>query len=246
MRQAERQAFALLEANDLTAFEALLRARPVLVRVHSEADQDTLLHGACHRKSLRAAELLLQLGADPNARGLNGQTPLHAAVSDASAKHALPMVRILIASGAKPSIRDDSGFDALAWAKQELWTFDDELFTLLGAEPGSVVEKTLVTPYSYAATPPAVRAIEAQGHTEVDVFKLIRAFIAGENVDVDDTTWLGAASDRDALKELAMLLSLLNRTRWKEPVKRLLATHFQATDARALVTHYFEVLRSEH
>lgn len=239
-----QKALALLEDDDLAAFERQLRELPELVTARGD-DRDTLLHWAAHRKSAPAVDLLLRLGADANARGFNGRTPLHAAVNDTSAERALPVVRLLLARGAKPSIRNDAGYDALAWAKQEVWEPNDELLALLGGEPGSIAEQAPASPDDYAATVARVRSIEMQGHTELDAFRLLRAFISGEKASVDDSMPRESASDRHALEELSGLLAALERTRWKEPVKRLLAEHLRPADVRALVALYFEASRSQ-
>ncbi len=64
----------------------------------------TLLHVAAEFGSLEAARLLLDKGANVNAAGINGQTPIFHAVTQA-ADWGLAMARLLIEHGADLSIR---------------------------------------------------------------------------------------------------------------------------------------------
>lgn len=59
-------------------------------------DYLTALHVAAHCGHVRVAKLLLERGADVNARALNGFTPLHIACK----KNRLKMVELLIKHGA--------------------------------------------------------------------------------------------------------------------------------------------------
>lgn len=64
------------------------------------------LHEACWGKHLQTVMLLVQRGADVNARGDFGQTPLHFAVRDGG-EEVLGLVRMLLEAGADVMARDD-------------------------------------------------------------------------------------------------------------------------------------------
>ena len=54
-----------------------------------------------------------------NARGCYGRTPLHYAVHEGRAI-SVPILGVLLAMGADPSIVDDNGFSVEDWAKTEM------------------------------------------------------------------------------------------------------------------------------
>jgi uncharacterized protein len=70
------------------------------------------LHTACRAGRTRIAKLLLDAGADLNARGQHGMTPLHHAVRSYSPG----LVRLLLEKGADASTEDDFGCTSFYFA----------------------------------------------------------------------------------------------------------------------------------
>jgi ankyrin repeat protein len=83
-------------------------AHPDCVRFRSD-EGDTLLHLACWAKRLDVVLATIGAGADVNARGDSGQTPLHYAVYEGD-RNSLPIVDVLLSHGADPAMIDDCGF----------------------------------------------------------------------------------------------------------------------------------------
>ncbi len=74
----------------------------------------TPLHSAAAGRHARVVQVLLEAGADPNARQSGGWTPLHSAARNGD----VASVRLLVASGADPSARNVDGIDVLASAEE--------------------------------------------------------------------------------------------------------------------------------
>lgn len=91
-------------ANDLHASEARndLGWTPLHL-VAAQGDGTRAAHAT-------VAELLLQAGADVNARDMAGQTPLHLIAINGS-RASVPVARVLLANSADISARSDAGFD---------------------------------------------------------------------------------------------------------------------------------------
>ncbi|MCO5297952.1 MAG: ankyrin repeat domain-containing protein [Fimbriimonadaceae bacterium] len=101
-----------------------LLARGAEVDRHSN-DQSTPLFLACRSSygagapAVKRVQLLLEAGADPNARCFDGQTPLHMAASRANDR----VIEALLEAGAKPMALDSEGrtpLQTLLWWQGQL------------------------------------------------------------------------------------------------------------------------------
>lgn len=225
-------ALAAIENDDAPGLIELLEAEPKLAKARGP-DGDTLLHWACHHKQTELVEVLLSTGADVNAKGHFGRTPLQYAVTDCEADEARPVVEVLLAAGADPRLENDGGFDALAWARQELWEPDDALFALLGASSNVRRLRAVGGPEEQ------VRFIEARSHTELAAFGLLEAWGQGQ-AGATDASQLPSA-DAAALEALAETLKSLEASAW-EPLFRAMARRLTPADLRATVE---QVLRGK-
>lgn len=114
--QASRQ-------NDLASLGDLLNGQPELAHARESSSHWTPLHQATAGGSLKAARLLLSLGADPNAQGRAGETPLHLVLQR-------DMAELLIEHGADPLLKDKEGLSPLDLALEDR---NEELYLVLAA-----------------------------------------------------------------------------------------------------------------
>lgn len=77
----------------------------------------TPLHMVAQDGDTEVAELLLEHGANPNAQEENGNTPLWEAVFRAGKSGVSPMIQVLVAAGADPTMKNNSGVSSLDLAK---------------------------------------------------------------------------------------------------------------------------------
>lgn len=87
--------------------------------IEATAPEASALHAAAIRGNARAAEALLEAGADANLRDAGGRTPLHVVASRRVPPLAVyaDVTRVLLEGGAKPNVRDASGATPLALAE---------------------------------------------------------------------------------------------------------------------------------
>ena len=109
--------FEACERNDLETIGSILRDDPALVRAADPRARFggwTALHGAAQRGALDLVRLLLENGADPNAREEgDNTTPLHWAAASGN----IEIVRVLLDAGSDPQGAGDlHELDVIGWA----------------------------------------------------------------------------------------------------------------------------------
>jgi len=85
--------------------EFLLRNGADVKTAARNAQKVTALHAAVARRDVEIAKMLLEAGADPNARQERGFAPLH----DAAANGNAPLVELLLTHGALADAKTDDG-----------------------------------------------------------------------------------------------------------------------------------------
>jgi len=108
---------------DIETAARLLGEAPDAIRVRNELDNEPL-HEACWAKHPKMVRLFLDRGADVNAVGDSGRTPLHFAVWDGG-DEAVEIVEMLVQAGADVNALDERlQENALGFALRE---YKDEL-----------------------------------------------------------------------------------------------------------------------
>lgn len=145
--QRERTGMALLEAvknGDIQTAERLIGEG---VHDFRDDEQQTPLHWAAATGNAGITGLLIERGADIEARDFSGRTPMHLAAAGGS--HAV--ARLLIESGAKPTIQDGLNRTPLHWAAIKGHTPVTALLIAKGADPNAK-DTDLKTPLHWACT----------------------------------------------------------------------------------------------
>jgi uncharacterized protein len=81
----------------------------------TNAMASTALHAALAGRQTRIAKILLDAGADANARQHGGWTPLHSAAASGDRE----AIDLLLARGAKPEVANDAGVTPAAFAREK-------------------------------------------------------------------------------------------------------------------------------
>lgn len=98
-----------------TMVATLLKAQPSIRELRT-ANGSTPLHLAAANPDVSALKVLVEAGADCNARDIDGLTPLHMAAYTQNAKHA----RLLLEHGADPFAKTNVGRDPTAMARKTM------------------------------------------------------------------------------------------------------------------------------
>jgi hypothetical protein len=210
--------------DDVAELKRALKKDPTLARARTGSG-NTLLHEACWHKKLAMVELFVAAGADVNARGDLGRTPLHCAVHDREAEDALPIVRFLVENDALPELEDGVGHTVAEYARREIWDDPNEVLAAIGAKP--VVEQRV--PSDYEGTVAQIRAIQSEGETIIALRRMIEAFRDGTRFDVPDVL---------ALREFQMILDTVAATSWAKAARELLREQFKPAHAKRLLGLY--------
>ena len=112
-------------------------------RVNSAHEDGTVLHRAANTGNAVGVELLLRHGADVNARGRMGRTPIHLA---AERNRSPRVIEILLKYGASLNAKDDLGLTPFDVAKEH---GRKTLLQWLEVPPGNDYSKDDVDPHKH-------------------------------------------------------------------------------------------------
>jgi len=102
----------LLVSGDFAAISALVRAKPSFLNGHYLGRGTVPLVDATEQMKAELVALLIDLGANVNAKDSRGQTAMHTAAINGSPD----IAKLLITNQALLNVRDNLGFSPLMWA----------------------------------------------------------------------------------------------------------------------------------
>lgn len=146
----DSQLVSLVQRNDLEGVRAAVASGARVNAPRPSLENKTALHFAVARSGAAMVKLLLELGADPNARDSGGETPL----SMAAFRGRADCVRELLAAKADVNARSKAGWTPLMAAASEGHAEVVRLLLKAGARPVSE----------------ALRLARKYGHAEVVSF----------------------------------------------------------------------------
>jgi uncharacterized protein len=97
------------------AVEALLQYAPDVNVVSRNAMKVAVINAAAASRNLEVAKLVLQAGANPDARQQAGYTALH----EAAVNNNVELAGVLLSAGADPGVRSDAGLTAADMAREK-------------------------------------------------------------------------------------------------------------------------------
>jgi len=100
------------EFKDVLNYDADDVCDPIDPLTYVAPDGDTCLHIAAHRGSLRAVQLLVKAGLNPDRQGDMGHTALHYASTP-------EVVEFLLGCGASTTIKNEFGKSPIGWSDAE-------------------------------------------------------------------------------------------------------------------------------
>ena len=185
-----QQLLSSCEHNMLSTFQSLLKL-PLNPNLKDRTTQDTALHIAAHRGRAEFVRLLLEAGADKDAKNAYGATALHLA---AQRSH-LEVVRLLLEAGADTDAEFTHGMTALHLGALH---GDFEVVRLLleaGADTDAAKTNDGTTALHFAAL---------HGHSEV-VRLLLEAGADKDAENADGATALRIAAEKGHLEVVRLL-----------------------------------------